>query len=117
MSEKIDMKRMVQLGIVVADAQKSMEEFCRMFNVPEEYTILLPVKEGENGSRFTANFGWVNYCGIQFEFIQPISGDLETYRAYLDQTGGGIHHIAFTADDPAGLLNERDSQQKGIPLV
>ncbi len=104
--DKIDMKEMVQLGIVVDNAQKAMEDFCQMFRVPEEYTMLLHLKEGVNGSRFTADFAWVNYCGIQFEFIQPISGDLATYQEYLQQTGGGIHHIAFTHEDPTGLLAE-----------
>ena len=102
--EQIDMKKVAQLGIVVENAKEAMEAFCRMFRVPEEYTVLLHVKEGQNGSRFTADFGWVNYCGIQFEFIQPISGDLGTYGNFLKQTGGGIHHIAFTSQDPASLL-------------
>lgn len=104
--DRIKMKEMVQLGIVVEDAQKAMDDFCKMFDVPEEYTLLLHIKEGENGSRFTADFAWVNYCGIQFEFIQPIGGDLSTYEDYLKQTGGGIHHIAFTHEDPRGLLEQ-----------
>lgn len=102
--EQVEMKKVAQLGVVVENAKKAMDAFCQMFSVPEEYTVLLHVKEGQNGSRFTADFGWVNYCGIQFEFIQPISGDLGTYGDFLKQTGGGIHHIAFTSQSPAALL-------------
>lgn len=101
---RIHMKEMVQLGIVVNNAEEAMKQFCEMFDVPEDYQILLHIKEGENGSRFTADFGWVNYAGIQFEFIQPISGDLATYQEYLRETGGGIHHIAFTSEDSGKLM-------------
>ena len=104
--DKIEMKQVVQLGIVVENAKEAMDRFCRMFDVPEDFCMLISVKEGENGSRFTADFAWVNYGGIQFEFIQPIGGDLGTYSGYLKETGGGIHHIAFTSDDPARLLEE-----------
>lgn len=102
--EKIEMKQMVQLGIVVEDAKSAMDRFCELFNVPEEYTILIHVKEGENNSRFTADFAWVNYGGVQFEFIQPISGDLDTYDEFLKLTGGGIHHMAFTVEDPVEII-------------
>lgn len=113
--ETIDMKKIVQLGIVVKDVRQAMKEFCSMFGVDEDYTMLISVKEGERGSRFTADFGWVNFAGIQFEFIQPIGGDLGDYNLFLEETGGGVHHIAFTSHDPiSSLAYLRSSDAKEV---
>ena len=111
---KIDMKRVAQIGIVCEDAQKAMDNFCALFNVPKNRRVLLDVREGEN-SNFSAKFGWVNYAGLQFEFIQPMGGDDKTYSDFLKTIGGGLHHIMFSADDPVSILN--DFRGAGVPEV
>lgn len=110
----IEMKRVVQIGIVVRDVEQAMNHFCRLFQVPENRKMIIEVKEGEN-SNFSAYLGWVNIAGIQFEFIQPNGGDDKTYTDFLEKTGGGIHHIMFLPDNAEEILfNFRES---GIPEI
>lgn len=103
--EEINIKRIAQVGIVCSNAKQSMDNFCNLFNVPENRQMLIEVKEGEN-SNFSAIFGWVNYGGLQFEFIEPLGGDDKTYSNFLEKTGGGLHHIMFSADNSDKILNE-----------
>lgn len=110
----ISMKRVAQIGIVCYNTQKAVDDFCTLFQVPENRRIIISVKEGENAN-FSALFGWVNYAGVQFEFIQPLGGDDKTYSEFLEKTGGGIHHIMFQFDDAASTLE--DFRLAGIPEV
>ena len=36
---------------------------------------------------------------MEIELIQPLEGERNAYKQFLDETGGGIHHILFEVKD------------------
>jgi hypothetical protein len=50
---------------------------------------------------------------LELELVQPIEGENNAYKQFLDQTGGGIHHILFETkdmDDAVSRLHETGIQ-------
>src|SRR5205814_9531167 len=41
---------------------------------------------------------------LELELIQPVAGDRNAYREFLEQKGGGIHHVLFEVENMEALL-------------
>jgi hypothetical protein len=99
--EHAELKHVIQLGIVVSDAQNAADHFCKLFDLDEDETFV--VDTGDDGIseakyygkdvHFSLIIALVNYAGIQFEFIQPAGGDDNPYSDFLKNSGQGIHHV------------------------
>jgi hypothetical protein len=111
-SRRSDMKNaklshIIQLGIVVPDRGKAVENFCKLFAVDDDDVMMVETEEDgltetthyEKDVEFSLNIALVNYCGMQFEFIEPAGGDENPYSEYLKRNGPGIHHINVMFED------------------
>ena len=99
--ENAEIKHVIQIGVVVPDAQKSVDNFCKLFGQDEDDAFVVDtesdgISEAKYYGRdvgFSLIIALINYAGIQFEFIQPTGGDDNPYSVFLEKNGAGIHHI------------------------
>lgn len=97
-------KQVVQVGLVVSDIEKARRFWAKLLNVEEH-----PIIETEDWesthmtfrgkpSKGRAKLTFFKLENITIELIQPIGGP-STWRSFLDEHGGGIHHIAFVVEN------------------
>ena len=109
-------KKIVQIGIVVKDIEKSAKRLSEIFGVPSWDFIDLAEDKFENvimhdkflgdtaRTHLRAASGFV--MGYQFELLQPVSGQ-STHMEFLKKHGEGIHHIGIapiSSDEYAKML-------------
>jgi predicted enzyme related to lactoylglutathione lyase len=51
---------------------------------------------------------------VEVELIQPVEGR-NAYQDFLDETGGGIHHVLFEVNDIDPVL--RDLEKVGVKVL
>lgn len=96
--------RIVQIGIVVEDVQKSVDGMKQTFGMePTVYQINNYIDVWHEGTITDApmKVACFDLFDTQLEFIQPLGTD-DTWKDYLDQGphhGHGIHHVRFDVDD------------------
>lgn len=75
---------------------------------PIEADFALRTPDGEESARMRVALGWVDR--LQIELIQPVSGFVETYSAYLPADEADalprLHHVAVRRDDLAAMRAE-----------
>lgn len=96
-----------QLGIIVPDALKATENFCRLFSLDPtaakyvdsqkcgKMEIKLYSRTIESYNTFTT----IQRGGIEFEFIQHSAGEKNLQRQYIDRHGPGIQHICLDVNN------------------
>lgn len=96
-----------QLGIIVPDALKATENFCRLFSLDPtaakyvdsqkcgKMEIKLYSRTIESYNTFTT----IQRGGIEFEFIQHSAGEKNLQRQYIDRHGSGIQHICLDVNN------------------
>ena len=107
------LKKLLQVGLIVEDADAAVQKFCQMFRIDENAiqrvdmrdvgTIKLNFlgKEIEAYNIFTT----VQVADMEFEFVQPIAGDVNAQKAYFTKHGGnGFQHIAIAVDDHDAMV-------------
>jgi methylmalonyl-CoA/ethylmalonyl-CoA epimerase len=107
----IQLKRLVQIGIVVADRDQTTELLTSLFGIgpfrfvewPDRAESKYYYRGVEEKVRFKQAF--VQLGEVEVEFIQPVEGR-SGYRDFLDQTGGGIHHVLFEVPDIDPVIQE-----------
>jgi len=108
---------LVQIGIVVADLERTITNLYEIFGIGPFWTINWPHSDVENVERyyhgeignFSAKMAFAEVGGIELEIIQPLNGE-SIWSDFLEERGEGIHHIRFNVDDLASTieyLNER----------
>lgn len=95
-----DMGKLVQIGIIVRDVEKTAETYEKIMGVKRTITV----QPGENDTETWRYHGKPTNAiskniafrleNIELEFIQPMSGGSDWYD-FLKENGEGIHHIAF----------------------
>jgi methylmalonyl-CoA epimerase len=101
MLEKID-----HVGIVVKNLDETVEIMSKAFGFAVLETITAP--DGEFKTAL------VSSGGARLELIQPL-GTVGSIAKFLEQKGGGIHHLSFKVDDIDGELSSLAG--KGVRLV
>ena len=43
---------------------------------------------------------------VEVELIQPVAGERNAYKEFLEQKGGGIHHVLFEVPDIEVVLEK-----------
>ena len=108
----VELKRAVQIGIVVDDLERTTNLLSTVFGIGPFRFIEWPNRPD---SRFTykgneepikIRQAFVQVGPLELEFIQPLEGDRNAYREFLDRTGGGIHHLLFEVPDIEAVLSE-----------
>ena len=92
--------QLVQIGLVVRDAEKTARRLEQLGMGPFELRTLPSWDEWFRGKPMKAKFKIyvANVGGMDIELIQPVEGD-SPHQEFLDTKGEGIQHIAFAVDD------------------
>ena len=80
------------IGIIVKDAEKSVELFKDLFDLKDDEIKVVPSSVTKNESIFA----FVPTGGIELELIQPLS---EHFKEMVGNPPEGINHLAFTVKD------------------
>jgi methylmalonyl-CoA/ethylmalonyl-CoA epimerase len=107
----IQLKRLVQIGIVVADRDRTARLLTSLFGIgpfrfvewpdrPEARYYYRGVEE-----HIRVKQAFVQLGDVEVELIQPIEGR-NAYQDFLNQTGGGIHHVLFEVTDIDPIIRE-----------
>jgi methylmalonyl-CoA/ethylmalonyl-CoA epimerase len=99
------LEKPVQLGIVVKDLEATTRALNALFGIGPFRFIEWPNRPDshywfrgrEETIRIRQAFAQVG--PIEIELIQPLEGERNAYRQFLDEKGGGVHHILFEVDD------------------
>jgi hypothetical protein len=105
-------KNFVQIGVVVADIDQATHNLSEIFGIGPFHIVEWPPAERSDiikfyyskPADFTARMAFTNLGPVELELIQPVSGK-SIWADFLQEKGGGIHHIRFNVDD-VGLVRE-----------
>jgi hypothetical protein len=109
--DSLKLKRMVQIGIVVADRDHTTRLLTSLFGIgpfrlvewPDRAEAKYYYRGVEEHIRLRQAF--VQLGDVEVELIQPLEGR-NAYKDFLDETGGGIHHALFEVSDIDPVLDE-----------
>lgn len=107
----IQLKRLVQIGIVVANRDRTTELLSSLFGIgpfrlvewPDRAESKYYYRGVEEKVRFRQAF--VQLGNVEVELIEPLEGH-SGYQDFLDQAGGGIHHLLFEVADIDPVIEE-----------
>jgi methylmalonyl-CoA/ethylmalonyl-CoA epimerase len=107
----IQLKKLVQIGIVVADRDGTAQLMTSLFGMGPFRSVEWPDRAEskyyyrgvEEKVRFKQAF--VQLGDVEVELIQPVEGR-SGYKDFLDQAGGGIHHVLFEVPDIDPVIKE-----------
>ena len=104
-------RQVVQIGVVIKDLDRTIELLTKVFGMGPFRTIDWPPAGrtdiekfyyGQPGD-FTARMAFAELGPVELELIQPVSGR-SIWADFLEQRGGGIHHIRFNVTDLEPVL-------------
>jgi methylmalonyl-CoA/ethylmalonyl-CoA epimerase len=104
MTEKVELKQVFQVCVVVKDIEKSVEQYWKIFGIgPWEIHAFGPPDLSDTTLHgrpevYSMKIAAAQIGNIQWELIQPISGR-SSYREFLDEKGEGLHHVAVVVED------------------
>src|SRR5271156_6315630 len=107
----IQLKQLVQIGIVVADRDRTTKLLTSLLGIgpfrwvewPDRAESKYYYRGAEQKIRIKQAF--VQLGDVEVELIQPLEGH-NGYKDFLDQTGGGIHHVLFEVRDIDPVIRE-----------
>lgn len=126
MQEKIKVKSLYRVGIVVEDAAKKVEILCKYFNIDEKSIVVVddtdaaPVPEDEqckyygNPCDFKLKVMVVPLPNIELEFIQPLD-DKGPYADFLKNHGEGVQHFNIAVEN-CDAFNSL-MKEKHVPIL
>jgi len=103
-AEKVKIKQVLQIGVVVKDLQEAMERYWNIFGIGpwHIYTFQPPVVTNTTlrgkPAQFTMKLALTQIGNIQWELIQPLTGP-SVYKEFLEKHGEGLHHVACDLGD------------------
>ena len=116
----VQLKRLVQIGIVVADRARTTQALTSLFGIgpfrfvewPDRAESKYYYRGVEEQVRIRQAF--VQLGDVEVELIEPLEGR-SGYKDFLDQTGGGIHHVLFEVSDIDTVIQEL--AQSGVTVL
>lgn len=96
--------KMDHVGMVVPDVAKAAKAYADMFGFEVVHEMDGP--GGEFKSVMLAN------GDTRLEFFQPLKPG--SFQSFLDERGGGLHHISLETDDIAGELKKLKAQGRKL---
>lgn len=106
----------VQIGLAVRDMDKAMAEMKRIFNAqPSATNELSPPNAMFRGkpADFRLKIAYYDFANIEFELIQPLSGENVWFDHFKENTCS-LHHVRFNVRDYDGVVS--DMADKGISI-
>jgi methylmalonyl-CoA/ethylmalonyl-CoA epimerase len=104
-SSELKLERVVQIGIVVPDLDKTTRLLDSLFGIGPFRSVVWPNRPESTyehrgvEEHILISQAFVQLGQVEIELIQPLEGERNAYKQFLDQTGGGIHHILFEVKD------------------
>jgi hypothetical protein len=116
----VELKRLVQIGVVVADLKKTTAALTALFGIgpfryvewPDRPQAKYYYRGTEESIRLHQAF--VQLGDVEVELIQPVAGERNAYKEFLDQTGGGIHHVLFEVPDIDPVVDQLAKSGVGV---
>jgi hypothetical protein len=117
----INLKRAVQIGIVVRDLERSKEALSSLFGLGPFHTIEWPNRPNSkywfrgHEENIKIRQAFVQAGPLELELIQPLEGTRNAYWEFLHSRGEGIHHVLFETEDMDAAVDE--FARKGIKVL
>jgi hypothetical protein len=126
--EQVELNRVIQIGIVVPDRDKVVDNFIEFFGWDKEKLSLFDSRElpeelwsdmkykGEP-VKCDLKIATMNYRGIQWEIIEPVGDEVTEFSRFLKDTGGkgGLHHLCYAFKDTPSVIDHL--LKKNVPVV
>jgi methylmalonyl-CoA/ethylmalonyl-CoA epimerase len=116
----VELKRPVQIGIVVPDLDRATRLLTSLFGIGPFRFIEWPnrvdskyIYRGKE-EQIRIRQAFVQMGPLELELIQPIEGKRNAYREFLEQKGGGIHHVLFEVDDMDQIIEVLSKDGVGV---
>jgi len=91
-NDKVELKSVDHIGIVVRDCDKVIESWSKLFGLgPWNFREM-----GGGGVKLRVAFGYLGK--IRIDLIQPVEGKV-LHSEFLEEHGEGLHHLGFYVDD------------------
>lgn len=110
-----------QVAIVVRDAARASRRFAELLGV-EPPKVVTANADGSDTvllrgepTRGRVKLAFFHMENLDLEFIEPTE-DPTTWKEFLDESGPGVHHIAFKAKDRM-LETAKKLEEFGFPLI
>lgn len=117
----IEAVRIVQIGMVVKNAEQSAEQYRRVlgFDIPQTAHLTEVVEQTQatyHGQPMTGRAKIIAFDigDIQLEFIEPV-GEGTVWYDFLTQHGEGLHHFALPASDTTAATEA--FKEKGYQVI
>jgi len=116
----VSLERAVQIGIVVRDLKQTTELLAGLFGIGPFHFIEWPNRPDSRywfrGQREPIKIrqAFTQVGPLELELIQPLEGDNNAYKQFLDETGGGIHHVLFETKDMDQAVARLNEQGVGV---
>jgi methylmalonyl-CoA/ethylmalonyl-CoA epimerase len=93
--------RLEHVGAIVADVDKAAAEYQSLGMGLFEPLITERLRwvRGKLVEDYKIKIKIANLGPIKLELIEPVSGKESVHKEFLENTGGGIHHLAYAVDD------------------
>jgi methylmalonyl-CoA/ethylmalonyl-CoA epimerase len=104
-SSELKLERIVQIGIVVPDLDKTTRLLSSLFGIGPFRSVVWPNRPESKyeyrdvEEHILISQAFVQLGQVEIELIQPLEGERNAYKQFLDETGGGIHHVLFEVKD------------------
>ena len=110
-STGVALRKAVQIGIVVPDLDRATELLGSLFGIGPFRFIDWPNRpdakywyRGEE-QEIKIRQAFVQVGNLELEFIQPVEGEWNAYRDFLEERGGGIHHVLFEVENMDAVVS------------
>jgi methylmalonyl-CoA/ethylmalonyl-CoA epimerase len=91
-NDKVELKSVDHIGIVVRDCDKVIESWSELFGLGTWNFREM----GGGGVKLRVAFGYLGT--IRIDLIQPVEGKV-LHSDFLEEHGEGLHHLGFYVDD------------------
>jgi methylmalonyl-CoA/ethylmalonyl-CoA epimerase len=118
-SSTVKLERAVQIGIVVPDLEQAVRLLGELFGIGPFHFIEWPNRPDSKyyfrgrPEHIKIRQAFAQVGPLELELVQPLEGENNAYKQFLDEKGGGIHHVLFETkdmDQTVSLLDEKGIQ-------
>lgn len=95
-------KRMLHIGIVVRDIEKSRARWMKFLGLEKTPDVVIAAGDAKNPTQYRghpstaqAKLVFMTLDNLQVELIEPMGDTPSHWREFLERKGEGVHHIAF----------------------
>jgi methylmalonyl-CoA/ethylmalonyl-CoA epimerase len=116
----LKLEKLVQIGIVVADRDQTTKLLSSLFGIGPFRLVEWPNRPDAKyyyrgvEEKIQVRQAFVQLGDVEVELIQPLEGH-NAYQDFLDETGGGIHHVLFEVKDIEPVLLELE--KSGVAVL